>query len=217
MLAQAGLPVPAEGARIGIVDRLFSRVGAADDLARGRSTFMVEMTETAAILNQAGPRSLVVVDEIGRGTATLTASPSPGPCWRRCIPAIRCRTIFATHFHELAELAERMPRFRPHTMRVKEWRGSVVFLHEVAEGAAGRSWGVHVAELAGVPKSVVRRAASLLSALEKQSGPLAIGGVPLAALPLFAAAPSPDNRRGRTICAGPIDCAARSAHSTRTG
>jgi DNA mismatch repair protein MutS len=192
VLAQAGLPAAAEEARIGIVDRLFSRVGAADDLARGRSTFMVEMTETAAILNQAGPRSLVVVDEIGRGTATTDGLAIAWAVLEALHSSVRCRTIFATHFHELAELAERMPRIRPHTMRVKEWRGSVVFLHEVAEGAAGRSWGVHVAELAGVPKPVVRRAASLLSALEKQSGPLAVGGV-LGALPLFAAASAPDD------------------------
>ncbi len=192
VLAQGGLPVPAEEARIGIVDRLFSRVGAADDLARGRSTFMVEMTETAAILNQAGPRSLVVVDEIGRGTATTDGLAIAWAVLEALHSSVRCRTIFATHFHELAQLAERMPRIRPHTMRVKEWRGTVVFLHEVAEGAAGRSWGVHVAELAGVPRSVVRRAASLLSALEKQSGPLATGGV-LGALPLFAAAQAPDD------------------------
>lgn len=191
VLAQSGLPVPAEEVRIGIVDRLFSRVGAADDLARGRSTFMVEMTETAAILNQAGPRSLVVVDEIGRGTATTDGLAIAWAVLEALHSSVRCRTIFATHFHELAGLAERMPRIRPHTMRVKEWRGSVVFLHEVAEGAAGRSWGVHVAELAGVPKPVVRRAATLLSALEKQSGSLAVGGV-LGALPLFAAAAVPD-------------------------
>ena len=187
VLAQAGLPVPAEEARVGIVDRLFSRVGAADDLARGRSTFMVEMTETAAILNQAGPKSLVVVDEIGRGTATTDGLAIAWAVLEALHSNVRCRTIFATHFHELAELAERMPRIRPHTMRVKEWRGSVVFLHEVAEGAAGRSWGVHVADLAGVPKPVVRRAAALLHALEKQSPVMAVGGV-LGALPLFAVA-----------------------------
>ncbi len=197
VLAQSGLPVPAEEARIGIVDRLFSRVGAADDLARGRSTFMVEMTETAAILNQAGPRSLVVVDEIGRGTATSDGLAIAWAVLEALHSNVRCRTIFATHFHELAELAERMPRIRPHTMRVKEWRGSVVFLHEVAEGAAGRSWGVHVAELAGVPKPVVRRAAQLLAALEKQNGTLAAGGA-LGALPLFAAASAPDDETGST-------------------
>ncbi len=188
VLAQAGLPVPAERASIGVVDRLFSRVGAADDLARGRSTFMVEMTETAAILHQAGPRSLVVVDEIGRGTATLDGLAIAWAVLESLHSAIRCRTIFATHFHELAELAERLPRIKPHTMRVKEWKGTVVFLHEVAAGAAGRSWGVHVAELAGVPAPVVRRAASLLATFEKQRGP---ANAPLAALPLFAAAPSP--------------------------
>jgi DNA mismatch repair protein MutS len=166
------------------VDRLFSRVGAADDLARGRSTFMVEMTETAAILNQAGPRSLVVVDEIGRGTATLDGLAIAWAVLEALHATIRCRTIFATHFHELAELADRMPRLRPHTMRVKEWKKSLVFLHEVAEGAAGRSWGVHVAELAGVPAPVVRRAAALLAALEREGGPL--GAAKLSALPLFA-------------------------------
>ena len=187
VLAQAGLPVPAESATIGAVDRLFSRVGATDDLARGRSTFMVEMTETAAILHQAGPRSLVVVDEIGRGTATLDGLAIAWAVLEALHSAIRCRTIFATHFHELAELVDRLPRLKPHTMRVKEWRGTVVFLHEVAAGAAGRSWGVHVAELAGVPAPVVRRAASLLAMLEKHGG---AGGAPLAALPLFAATPT---------------------------
>ena len=178
-----------------MVDRLFSRVGAADDLARGRSTFMVEMTETAAILHQAGPRSLVVVDEIGRGTATLDGLAIAWAVLEALHSAIRCRTIFATHFHELAELADRLPRLKPHTMRVKEWKGTVVFLHEVAAGAAGRSWGVHVAELAGVPAPVVRRAASLLASLEKHGGPLGAAGAPLTALPLFAAAPSRRSRR----------------------
>ena len=187
ILAQAGLPAPAESVHIGVIDRMFSRVGAADDLARGRSTFMVEMTETAAILNQAGPRSLVVVDEIGRGTSTLDGLAIAWAVLEALHGQIRCRTIFATHFHELARLAGQMPRLCPHTMRVKEWRGSVVFLHEVIEGAAGRSWGVHVASLAGVPAATVRRAGALLAALEKQGH-----GVP-AELPLFAAAPSPES------------------------
>ena len=180
ILAQAGLPLPAERAEIGVVDRLFSRVGAADDLARGRSTFMVEMTETAAILHQAGPRSLVVVDEIGRGTSTLDGLAIAWAVLEALHGQIRCRTIFATHFHELARLGSQMTRVCPHTMRVKEWRGSVVFLHEVAEGAAGRSWGVHVAQLAGVPDATVKRAASLLAALEKS------GHAMPAELPLFA-------------------------------
>jgi DNA mismatch repair protein MutS len=184
ILAQAGLPAPAAAARIGIVDRLFSRVGAADDLARGRSTFMVEMTETAAILNQAGPRSLVVVDEIGRGTATLDGLAIAWAVLEALHNQTRCRVLFATHFHELAHLTAELPRLKPHTMRVKEWRSEVVFLHEVGEGAAGRSWGVHVAKLAGVPAPVVRRAANLLSALEAQAGRLTDAG----ALPLFAAA-----------------------------
>ena len=185
ILAQAGLPLPAERAEIGIVDRLFSRVGAADDLARGRSTFMVEMTETAAILNQAGPRSLVVVDEIGRGTSTLDGLAIAWAVLEALHGVVRCRTVFATHFHELARLKDGMPRLCLHTMRVKEWRGSVVFLHEVAEGAAGRSWGVHVAALAGVPAPTVRRAGALLSALERQGH-----GAP-AELPLLAALDAP--------------------------
>ena len=184
ILAQAGLPVPAEAAEIGVVDRLFSRVGAADDLARGRSTFMVEMVETAAILHQAGPKSLVVVDEIGRGTSTLDGLAIAWAVLEALHSQARCRTIFATHFHELAEPAERLARIAPHTMRVKEWKGSVVFLHEVAAGAAGRSWGVHVAELAGVPAAVVKRAAQLLTALEKGGR-----GAKVETLPLFAAAP----------------------------
>jgi DNA mismatch repair protein MutS len=204
VLAQAGLPLPAESAVLGIVDRLFSRVGAADDLARGRSTFMVEMTETAAILHQAGPKSLVVVDEIGRGTATLDGLAIAWAVLEALHSAIRCRTIFATHFHELAELADRLPRLKPHTMRVKEWKGTVVFLHEVAEGAAGRSWGVHVAELAGVPSPVVRRAASLMAAMEKHGGPLG-KSASLQALPLFAAtgdldAPAPAPHQLDPLC-----------------
>ncbi len=186
ILAQAGLPVPATAARIGIVDRLFSRVGASDELARGRSTFMVEMTETAAILHQAGPRSLVVVDEIGRGTATLDGLAIAWAVLESLHNSVRCRTIFATHFHELAALSGELPRLAPHTMRVKEWKGDVVFLHEVAAGAGGRSWGVHVAKLAGVPLPVVRRAGTLLDALEQRAGRL----TEAAALPLFAATPA---------------------------
>ncbi len=180
VLAQAGLPVPAERAEIGLVDRLFSRVGASDDLARGRSTFMVEMTETASILNLAGPRSLVVVDEIGRGTSTLDGLAIAWAVLESLHGAQRCRTIFATHFHELGELADTLPGLCPHTMSVREWKNQVVFRHEVLPGVAGRSWGVHVAKLAGVPEPVVRRAGRLLSALEKSRGETA------ARLPLFA-------------------------------
>ncbi|HTI02941.1 MAG TPA: DNA mismatch repair protein MutS [Acidisoma sp.] len=191
IIAQAGLPVPAEAARIGIVDRLFSRVGASDDLARGRSTFMVEMIETAAILHQGGPRSLVVVDEIGRGTATLDGLAIAWAVLEALHNTVRCRAIFATHFHELARLSGIMPHLQPATMRVKDWKGSVIFLHEVTKGAAGRSWGVHVAALAGVPATVVKRAAGLLASLEK-AGPLTQS----AELPLFAAAtPQHDGER----------------------
>ena len=190
VLAQAGQPVPAAEARIGVADRLFSRIGSADDLARGRSTFMAEMTETAAILHTAGPRSLVVVDEIGRGTATLDGLAIAWAVLEALHDRVRCRTVFATHFHELAGLGGEgggggeLPRLCPHTMRVREFGGRVVFLHEVAAGASGRSWGVHVAQLAGVPGAVVKRAASLLAALEERAGRL----TDAAALPLFAAA-----------------------------
>ena len=188
VLAQAGLPVPAEAATIGVVDRLFSRVGAADDLARGRSTFMVEMTETASILHQAGPRSLVVVDEIGRGTATLDGLAIAWAVLEALHNAIRCRCIFATHFHELSQLTGELPHLAPHVMRVREHRGDVIFLHEVGKGAAGRSWGVHVARLAGVPASVVKRAGQLLQALETRAGRL----TDAASLPLFASPPEPE-------------------------
>jgi DNA mismatch repair protein MutS len=190
ILAQAGLPVPATSARIGVVDRLFSRVGAADDLARGRSTFMVEMTETASILHRATPASLVVVDEIGRGTATLDGLAIAWAVLEALHNTVRCRTVFATHFHELAQLTGELPRLAPHTMRVREWKQEVVFLHEVAPGAGGRSWGVHVARLAGVPQAVVRRAGTLLAALETRAGRM----TEAASLPLFAAmgdAPEP--------------------------
>ena len=168
ILAQAGLPVPAASARIGLVDRLFSRVGASDDLARGRSTFMVEMIETASILHSSGPRSFVVVDEIGRGTSTLDGLAIATAVLEALHGQIRCRGLFATHFHELASLAERLPRLALRTMRVREWHGEVVFQHEVADGVAERSWGVHVARLAGVPAPVVARARALLATLERE-------------------------------------------------
>jgi DNA mismatch repair protein MutS len=167
VLAQAGSYVPAETARIGVVDRLFSRVGAADDLARGRSTFMVEMVETAAILNQAGPRALVILDEIGRGTATYDGLSIAWAVIEHLHEVNRCRTLFATHYHELTALAARLGELACYTMRVKEWKGDVVFLHEVVAGAADRAYGVHVGELAGLPGSVVARAHEILAKLEK--------------------------------------------------
>src|SRR5690606_38475123 len=167
ILAQAGAHVPARRARIGVVDRLFSRVGASDDLARGRSTFMVEMVETAAILNQAGERSIVILDEIGRGTATFDGLSIAWATVEHLHETNRCRAIFATHFHELTALGEKLPRLANVTMRVKEWNGEVVFLHEVGRGAADRSYGVQVAKLAGLPESVVERARAGLHRLEE--------------------------------------------------
>ena len=167
ILAQMGSYVPAQIARIGIVDRVFSRVGAADDLARGRSTFMVEMVETAAILNQAGPQAFVILDEIGRGTATFDGLSIAWAALEHLHEVNRCRTLFATHYHELTALASNRPSLACHTMRVKEWKGDVVFLHEVGPGTADRSYGIHVAKLAGLPKSVTTRAEEVLGALEK--------------------------------------------------
>ena len=167
VLAQMGSYVPAKEAHIGIVDRLFSRVGAADDLARGRSTFMVEMVETAAILNQATSRSLVILDEIGRGTATFDGLSIAWAAIEHLHETNRCRALFATHFHELTALAERMARISNATLKVTEWNGEVVFLHEVVPGAADRSYGLQVARLAGLPTPVVERAKTILSELER--------------------------------------------------
>ncbi|MGF0537561.1 DNA mismatch repair protein MutS [Agrobacterium sp. ES01] len=166
IMAQMGSFVPAGSATIGIVDRLFSRVGASDDLARGRSTFMVEMVETAAILNQAGDRSLVILDEIGRGTATFDGLSIAWAAVEHLHEINRCRSLFATHFHELTALSEKLDRLSNVTMRVKEWQGDVVFLHEVGPGAADRSYGIQVARLAGLPASVVGRARDVLTMLE---------------------------------------------------
>ena len=189
VMAQAGSFVPAEAATIGIVDRLFSRVGAADDLARGRSTFMVEMVETAAILNQATPRSLVILDEIGRGTATFDGLSIAWATLEHLHEVNGCRGLFATHYHELGALKERLSALAPYTMRVKEWQKEVVFLHEVAPGAADRSYGIHVAQLAGLPAAVVARAEEVLAALEKGEQSGAVSRL-ADDLPLFAAAPA---------------------------
>ncbi|MFP6740914.1 MAG: DNA mismatch repair protein MutS [Alphaproteobacteria bacterium] len=189
ILAQMGSYVPAESAHIGVVDRLFSRVGAADDLARGRSTFMVEMVETATILNQAGERALVILDEIGRGTATYDGLSIAWAAVEHLHEVNRCRALFATHFHELTALAAKLDALSCHTMRVKEWQGDVVFLYEVGPGAADRSYGIHVARLAGLPDAVVSRAEEVLSALEQgeQSADLSRLADDL---PLFTAAPA---------------------------
>ena len=175
ILAQIGSFVPAAAATIGVVDRLFSRVGAADDLARGRSTFMVEMVEAAAILNQAGPHALVILDEIGRGTATFDGLSIAWATVEHLHEVNGCRTLFATHFHELTKLATRLDQLSCHTMRVKEWRDDIVFLHEVGAGTADRSYGIHVGKLAGLPPPVVDRALAVLRLLESgdQAGALA--------------------------------------------
>src|SRR5262245_42365784 len=188
ILAQMGSFVPARRARIGAVDRLFSRVGAADDIARGRSTFMLEMVETAAILNQAGERSLVILDEIGRGTATFDGLSIAWATIEHLHESNRCRALFATHFHELTALAATLPRLFNATMRVKEWQGEVVFLHEVVPGAADRSYGIQVAKLAGLPAAVIERAKVVLATLEAEDLASPRG---LEELPLFAAAPRP--------------------------
>ena len=197
-LAQMASFVPARRAHIGVVDRLFSRVGAADDLARGRSTFMVEMVETAAILNQATQRSLVILDEIGRGTATFDGLSIAFACVEHLNAVNRSRTLFATHFHELTQLALTLPRLFNLTMRVSEWKGALVFLHEVVPGAADRSYGIQVAKLAGLPAAVIKRARTVLAELEasKRAGATLSS---LDALPLFSyeppAPPGPDPLR----------------------
>jgi len=187
ILAQMGSFVPAEAAEIGVVDRLFSRVGAADDLARGRSTFMVEMVETATILAQAGPRSFVILDEIGRGTATFDGLSLAWAVLEHLHDVNRCLGLFATHYHELTALAARLRALSTHTVKVREWQGDLVFLHEVAKGVADRSYGIHVARLAGLPESVIRRAEEVLRRLEEgeaRSVPARLADD----LPLFAAA-----------------------------
>ena len=201
LLAQMGSFVPADSAHIGLVSQLFSRVGASDDLARGRSTFMVEMVETAAILNQADDRALVILDEIGRGTATYDGLSIAWATLEHLHDANKCRALFATHYHELTALADKLPGVENATVAVKEWDGDVVFLHEVRKGAADRSYGVQVAKLAGLPTAVVERARVVLDALEKGERE---GGVRQKALiddlPLFSAAPTspPKPARGRS-------------------
>ena len=187
VLAQAGCFVPAKRLRLGVVDRLFSRVGAGDDLARGRSTFMAEMVETAAILTQATPRSLVILDEIGRGTATYDGLAIAWACTEALHEVNRCRALFATHYHELAVLEGRLAYVANLSLKAKEWNGDLIFLHEAGPGPADRSYGVQVAKLAGVPAAVVARARDVLQRLERD----AAGPANLSDLPLFAAVAEP--------------------------
>ncbi|MBL23581.1 MAG: DNA mismatch repair protein MutS [Rhodospirillaceae bacterium] len=209
ILAQIGSFVPAEQAQIGVIDRLFSRVGAADDLARGRSTFMVEMVETASILNQASDRSFVILDEIGRGTATFDGLSIAWAAVEHLHEKNRCRALFATHYHELVALTNQLDALKPFTMRVKEWEGDVIFLHEIAAGAADRSYGIHVAKLAGLPAEVIARAEQVLATLERSEQS---GGITRLAddLPLFAA--MADTPKPANSGPSPIDDALKEAN-----
>ena len=177
-------------ARLGVVDRLFSRVGASDDLARGRSTFMVEMVETATILNLATSRSFVILDEIGRGTATYDGLSIAWATIEHIHEKNRCRAMFATHYHEMATLSENLSNVAPFTMGVREWEGEVVFLYEVKPGTADRSYGIQVAKLAGIPISVVARAKEVLELLEK-NGQECIDTRLVDSMPLFSSAEAP--------------------------
>lgn len=188
IMAQMGSFVPAESAHIGVVDRLFSRVGASDDLAHGRSTFMVEMVETAAILNQASERSLVILDEIGRGTATYDGLSIAWAAVENLHDINKSRALFATHYHELTVLNETLSSLSLHTMRVREWEHDVIFLHEVTGGAADRSYGIQVAKLAGLPGQVINRARQVLDHLESTDKGDKISGL-IEDLPLFQHVP----------------------------
>jgi DNA mismatch repair protein MutS len=191
LLAQIGAFVPADAAHIGLVDRIFTRIGAQDDIATGQSTFMVEMTETAALLLQSSQRSLIILDEVGRGTSTYD-----GMAIARAVveyihndPRLRCRTLFATHYHELTALEDLLPRVRNYHMAAVEQEGQVIFLYELRPGGADRSYGIHVAELAGIPRPVIRRAAELLAALEGREQPVTPDSPPPAATPDSPPAP----------------------------
>jgi DNA mismatch repair protein MutS len=202
LMAQIGSFVPAESAEVGLVDRIFTRIGAQDDIATGQSTFMVEMTETAALLLQSSRRSLIILDEVGRGTSTYD-----GMAIARAVveyihnePRLQCRALFATHYHELTTLDALLPRVRNYHMAAVEQEGRVVFLHELRAGSADRSYGIHVAELAGIPRGVIRRASELLAELESGQRPAgqpapapapAPAPTATAQLPLFELAPSP--------------------------
>lgn len=201
ILAQMGSYVPADAAHIGVVDRLFSRVGAADDLARGRSTFMVEMVETAAILNQAGPRSLVILDEIGRGTATFDGLSIAWATVEHLHDVNKSRALFATHYHELTGLTERLAGLANRTMAVTEFKDDIIFLHEIRSGSADRSYGIQVAKLAGLPPAVIARAGTVLHALE-EGDQAHKPDMLIDDLPLFSAETTPAPAQAKT---SPVD------------
>lgn len=191
LMAHMGMYVPAQKAHIGLIDRIFSRVGASDDLARGQSTFMVEMTETATILNQATPRSFVILDEIGRGTATFDGLSIAWACVEHLTHINGARTLFATHYHELTSLEKSLEEVCCYTVKIREWEDQIIFLHEVIKGVADKSYGIHVGKLAGLPPSVVKRAEEVLASLEKTKPKPTLASTPL---PLFTEAyhaPSP--------------------------
>ncbi len=218
ILAQMGSYVPAESAEIGVIDKIFSRVGAADDLARGRSTFMVEMVETATILNQATDKSLVILDEIGRGTATFDGLSIAWACLEYLHENIKCRGLFATHYHELTPLCETYTSLAPFAMAIREWEGEIIFLHEVRKGAADKSYGIHVAKIAGLPAHVTARAEQVLETLaqDKKSG--GKGKTTTADLPLFSQAAPPETVKTKSAVEerleniSPDDMTPREAH-----
>jgi DNA mismatch repair protein MutS len=187
MMAHVGSFVPAKSARIGLTDRIFTRVGASDELSRGQSTFMVEMTEAANILNNATPRSLVILDEIGRGTSTYDGVSLAWAMTEFLHTAVGCRALFATHYHELAQLSTALPKLRNYNVLVRELDTEIIFLHKIAPGSAERSYGIHVARLAGVPEAVLTRATAVLETLEKQHE-----------LPV-SATPTPPNGNGKVV------------------
>jgi DNA mismatch repair protein MutS len=211
LMAQMGSFVPAATAHIGVVDKLFSRVGAADDLARGRSTFMVEMVETAAILNQSTEKSLVILDEIGRGTATYDGLSIAWATLEHLHDTNKCRALFATHYHELTVLAEKLSRLRCCTMRIREWEKDIVFLHEVAEGTADRSYGIHVAQMAGLPPAVIARATQVLQTLEADKmGTTNLANIPAPAMG-FAEPKAPSARDEMIAALNPDDMSPKDA------
>jgi DNA mismatch repair protein MutS len=166
LMAQIGSFVPAESAEVGLVDRIFTRVGASDDLAKGQSTFMVEMTETALIANHATENSLVILDEIGRGTATYDGLSIAWSVVEHLYDEVGCRTLFATHYHELTQLAESRQAVNNYNIAVREWNDQIIFLRQILQGAADKSYGIQVARLAGLPDSIIDRAKEILSGLE---------------------------------------------------
>lgn len=199
LMAHMGMYVPAKKAHIGIIDRIFSRVGASDDLARGRSTFMVEMTETATILNQATPRSFVILDEIGRGTATFDGLSLAWACVEHLVHVNRSRSLFATHYHELTVLEKSLDEVSCYTVKIREWEDQIIFLHEISQGMADKSYGIHVGKLAGLPPSVIKRAEEVLTRLEESKAKPKLVSQPL---PLFMEAyhaPSPLEKALRTL------------------